>query len=126
MHHTDNLRVAKDILAERAALYGAPEPCFERISQILSVMLGRRVTRWEVTMFHVATKLARMCEPGGKVHGDNYRDAINYLAFAEQFATDKSNAGDAVMLAQVEAEMRQAPEIAKMFAPRTEAGDAAA
>lgn len=47
-------------------------------------MLNTEVTPYEVAMIHVATKMARLQE--SRTVDDHYVDAMNYLAFAAQFA----------------------------------------
>lgn len=49
-----------------------------------SIMLNTEITPYEVTMIHVATKMARLQE--SRSLDDNYVDAMNYLSFAAQFA----------------------------------------
>jgi hypothetical protein len=57
---------------------------FDRISRIVTVMLDRVVTPYEIALIQVATKMARMTANPQKE--DNYVDGVNYLAFAAQFA----------------------------------------
>ena len=78
-----------DMLKEKGQLYGPEEPCFERISVIVSAILGKNISTYDVAMVHHATKLARM--QTARTHRDNYVDGINYLAFAAQFVTRRDS-----------------------------------
>lgn len=83
MEHRQFLEQAYRVLGERGKDYGGIEDNFGRIAAIASVLTGRAVTPFEVTQFHIATKLARSIESPGKA--DNWVDLINYAAFAGQF-----------------------------------------
>ena len=47
-------------------------------------MLNTEITAYEIAMVHVATKMARLQE--SRTVDNHYVDAMNYLAFAAQFA----------------------------------------
>jgi len=49
-----------------------------------SLLLNTEITAYEIAMIHVATKMARLQE--SRAMDDHYVDAMNYLAFAAQFA----------------------------------------
>lgn len=74
---------ASKILGERGQDYGGIEENFARIASIAQLVLNIQVTPYQVAMIHVATKLARMA--GSRDKQDNYVDAINYIAFANDF-----------------------------------------
>lgn len=67
---------------------------FDRISIVASVILNKPISAYDVSMIMVALKLARMQE--ARTYDDNYVDAINYLAFAAQFASSEESIGVAV------------------------------
>jgi len=90
MEHTKSLTEAARILTERANDYGAPGDCFTRIATIASTILGRPVTRYEVSVILAATKMGRATESSHKA--DTWIDAINYLAFANEFVHDGEKA----------------------------------
>ena len=75
---------ATNILQDRGHLYGSVDDLHNDVSIIASVMLGKNISSYDVAMIHVATKMARM--KTSRTHKDNYVDAVNYLAFAAQFA----------------------------------------
>lgn len=75
-------------MQEREPQYGNAILCFDRIANIATQILNTEITPYDVAMIHVATKLARMVESRDK--DDSYIDAINYLAFAAQFAPPAS------------------------------------
>jgi hypothetical protein len=58
--------------------------CFSRIAQIATLMLNKPVTPHDVAMVQLATKLGRLAYNPG--HADSYLDAVNYTAFAAEFA----------------------------------------
>lgn len=72
------------MLKDKGQLYGNEEQMHEEISQIATLLLNKSISTYDVAMIHVATKLARM--KNAREHYDSYVDAINYLAFAAQFA----------------------------------------
>lgn len=86
MEHREILKEAARILTERGEEYGAPEECFDRIANIASEILMRRVSRYEVAVILGSTKLGRAGESALK--DDTWIDEINYFAFAAQFAKD--------------------------------------
>ena len=82
--------------------YGDITDVHEDIANVLTILLGRKYTMYEVAMVHHATKLVRAKRD--KKKPDHYVDGINYLAFAAQF----SGASD------VEQDIK---DIASKFAP---------
>jgi len=77
------LEEAARILKERSEQYGSADECFDRISKLASIILNKEITKYDVAMIHVATKLGRLQET--RWLDDNYIDGVNYLAFAAQF-----------------------------------------
>ena len=74
-------------MIQRGEEYGHLGENFDRISTIASVMLGRRVSNYEIAMMLLAVKLGRMQE--SKHYLDNYMDGINYMAIAAYFLKDE-------------------------------------
>jgi len=83
-NHTDILSQAIHLIRERGLQYGSVEACFDRTAKIATLLLNTEFTAYEIAMVHVATKMARLQE--SRTLDDNYVDAMNYLAFAAQFA----------------------------------------
>jgi hypothetical protein len=128
-HHSEILLEAGRILQERGREYGAPEPCFDTIAQIASAILRKSVTRYDVAVIQLATKLGRISETATK--DDSWIDLVNYAAFAGQFAGERNtttNAAASIQRAEVDVVLRSAvadalgddgaAQIAKKFAPK--------
>lgn len=86
MHHKQSLINAAKIIDERAQQYGAPDTCFEKIARIATAVTGETYNEYDIALVMHCVKLGRMLE--NRKYEDNYIDAINYLAFAGQFAGD--------------------------------------
>lgn len=84
MHHTDVLKTAAATLTDRGNDYGDAAVCFDKIAMIAGVILNRPVSPYEVSIFHIATKLGRAATSPGKT--DTWVDLANYAAFAGQFS----------------------------------------
>jgi tRNA G10 N-methylase Trm11 len=93
-NHTEILSTAAKTLRDRHTQYGPAEMCFDRISQIATLILNKEISPYDVTMIMVALKLGRLQESRGL--DDNYIDGINYMAFAAQFAKAKTSIETAV------------------------------
>ena len=93
-NHTEILMSAGSILKERARQYGPEEACFDRISKLATIILNKPISIYDIAMIHVATKLGRLQE--SRTLDDNYIDAVNYLAFAAQFANSQSSVSTAM------------------------------
>jgi hypothetical protein len=91
MNHKEVLSGAVSLLKQRGDQYGQAEQCFSRISAIASEILKKKISKHDVAMIHVATKLARMAE--SPQLADSYMDAINYMAFAAEFAKAEVSTG---------------------------------
>jgi len=83
MDPIETLKEAINILAERGEEYGETLFCFNRISRLASIMLGRELTEYDIAIIMVAVKMGRLEE--GRNKRDTYIDAINYLAIATEF-----------------------------------------
>ena len=84
MNHKQTLIAAGKILNDRAQEYGGEEACFKRISDLATIVLNKSISEYDVAMILHCVKLGRLQESRQK--DDNYIDAINYLAFAGEFA----------------------------------------
>ena len=114
--HREVLKTSASVLNDRAAQYGDETACFDRIAMIASTILGKNLTAYDISIIMVALKLGRLREARQKV--DTYVDAINYVAFAAQFAAAGSYE-DGI------AEMEDGiAELAAKFAPRRASFDA--
>ena len=89
-NHTDILKQAANILGDRGRRYGSVEECFERCADIATIMLGKQITLYDVSIVMAAMKMARITS--SPTLDDNYIDGINYLAFASQFSTSEEQA----------------------------------
>jgi len=92
MHHKQSLINAAKIIDERAQQYGAPDTCFEKIARIATAVTGETYTEYDIALVMHCVKLGRMLE--NRKYEDNYIDAINYLAFAGQFAGNPTKPGE--------------------------------
>ena len=111
-NHAEILASAVGTLRERGNQYGAIEPCFDRISKLATIILNKPISPYDVAMIEVAVKLGRLQE--ARDLDDNYKDAINYLAFAAQFIDAKPSNE------QIESDIA---EFAKKYAPRPDSGE---
>jgi hypothetical protein len=93
-NHTDILKQAANILGDRGRRYGSVEETFERCANIATIMLGKQITLYDVSIIMAAMKMARITST--PTLDDNYIDGINYLAFASQFSTSEEQAKVAI------------------------------
>jgi hypothetical protein len=91
MKHTDIINEAMTLLAPRGAVYGSVKANHERIARIATELTGKIWGARDVAMVLVAVKLSRIAQSPD--HVDSYIDAINYLSFAGEFATDAGEEG---------------------------------
>lgn len=91
MKHTDILVEANKILRPRGDVYGTVRENHERIARIANELTGHSLLAHDIAMVLVAVKLSRIAQSPD--HVDSYVDAINYLSFAGEFATDASEEG---------------------------------
>ena len=86
----DLLDRAKDLVnGPRNKVYGDPTTNHERIADLWTVILKRRVTTHEVYLMMVALKLSRLIETPG--HEDSWVDMIGYAALGGE---NESTNGD--------------------------------
>lgn len=89
MNPHDVLKDCADLIGERGQDYGGIEDNFRNIADIYFLMTGKECDAFDVSMMMVAVKIARMRQSPYK--SDNYKDAINYLAFAHELRPNKEN-----------------------------------
>lgn len=86
MRHTDIIAEAIRVLGPRGDVYGTVRGNHERIARIANELTGHSLSARDIAMVLVAVKLSRIAQSPD--HVDSYVDAINYLSFAGEFATD--------------------------------------
>jgi hypothetical protein len=91
MKHTDIITEAMTLLAPRGAVYGSVKANHERIARIANEITGKSLLAHDIAMILLAVKLSRIAQSPD--HVDSYIDAINYLSFAGEFATDAGEEG---------------------------------
>lgn len=87
MKHLEITSEALKLLAPRGAVYGTVRENHERIARIASELTKAPLGAFDVAMVMLAVKLSRIAQSPD--HVDSYVDAINYLSFAGEFATDE-------------------------------------
>ena len=95
-------------MGDRGRRYGSVEECFDRCAKIATIILGKQVTLYDVSIIMMAMKMARMTSTPSL--DDNYVDGINYMAFASQFSTSEEQAKVALE--------EDIAAMARKFAPR--------
>ncbi len=103
MHHQDLLSAAKATISQRGQEYGDALPSFVRAANIASAILNRKVTAFDVSVVMMAVKMSRLANQ--REHEDSWVDLAAYVAFAAQFAAPHTSDFDAVVNAQVEADL---------------------
>lgn len=91
MKHIEIIREALGVLEPRGAVYGGVRENHDRIADIANAITGLNLTAHNIAMVLVAVKLSRILQSPD--HADSYVDAINYLSFAGEFATDAVGEG---------------------------------
>lgn len=86
MKHVDIIAEAIRVLKPRGDVYGTVRGNHERIARIANELTGHSLSAHDIAMVLVAVKLSRIAQSPD--HVDSYVDAINYLSFAGEFATD--------------------------------------
>ena len=84
MNHKEILYKAASILNERDKMYGDVTPLFENAAQLASIMTGKDLTKYDISVVMEAIKLAR--RRANPKLADHYIDNVNYTAFSAQFA----------------------------------------
>lgn len=98
MNHKDILYKAATILNDRGKDYGDIAPMFEDVATIASIVLGKEITKYDVTTIMEVLKLRRRRE--NPKLADNYADNVNYTAFSAQFALNDHEGDTPAALAQ--------------------------
>lgn len=86
MNHIQILGDAVAILRDRNEQYGDVGDVFERACTIFELITGVKMSRYHASLFLHSLKLARMRKSPMKL--DNYKDGINYVAFAAEFTNE--------------------------------------
>jgi hypothetical protein len=84
MNHKEILYKAASTLNERDKIYGDITPLFENAAQLASIMTGKDLTKYDISVVMEAIKLAR--RRANPKLADHYIDNVNYTAFSAQFA----------------------------------------
>ena len=84
MNHKDILYKAADLLNERGAVYGDIEEMFRDTATMATIVLGKKITPYDVTTIMEMLKLRR--RRSSPQLADSYIDNVNYTAFSAQFA----------------------------------------
>lgn len=87
MDHKDILTKSATILNQRSEQYGDMREVMHRASLHSTLIMGKKITPYEVCVVMHALKLARI--PSNLELMDNFVDGINYMAFAGEFAKDE-------------------------------------
>lgn len=109
-------------MGDRGRRYGSVEETFDRCAKLATIILGKHVTLYDVSIILAAMKMARISST--PTLEDNYIDGINYLAFASQFSTSEEQAKvaleeDIAAMARKFAPRRVEPD-ANQVAPQTQ------
>ena len=91
MKHSHITNEALKILSARGDVYGTVRENHERIARIANEITGKSLLAHDIALILLAVKLSRIAQSPD--HADSYIDAINYLSFAGEFATDAGEEG---------------------------------
>ena len=91
MKHHEMMTKASGLVADRGKVYGTIRQNHEKIAKIASALLNYQVDAHDILMIMVAVKLSRIAQTPD--HVDSYLDALNYLSFAGEIATDGGEEG---------------------------------
>lgn len=89
MEHKAIIEGALGLLQPRGSQYGTVHGNHKLIAALASALIGQKLTPRDIALVMVAVKLSRMRVSPDNV--DHYMDAINYLAFAGEFSTEKKD-----------------------------------
>jgi len=115
MNHKDVLYKSVSILNERGSNYGDIEEMFTDAALMASIVLGKDITKYDVTTIFEMVKLRR--RRANPKLADNYIDNINYTAFSAQFALNDTEGEKpaAVATQPVDEDLPYAQEISVHF-----------
>jgi hypothetical protein len=85
------MQAAAGLVAERGAVYGTIRNTHQKIANLSMLLTGVPLTAHDILMIMVAVKLSRIAQTPN--HLDSYLDALNYLSFAGEIATDAVEQG---------------------------------
>ena len=86
MKHNEMMKAASELVAPRGSVYGPIRENHEQIAELATAMTGIALDAHDILMIMVAVKLSRIRST--PEHVDSYLDALNYLSFAGEIATD--------------------------------------
>ena len=86
MTHDELMKKAAELVAPRGNVYGTIRENHDKIAMIASALTGIDLSAHDILMIMVAVKLSRIAKTPD--HVDSYLDALNYLSFAGEIATD--------------------------------------
>ena len=92
MNRTDILDAARDAIAGRQEIYGAPENSFAGIAALWSAYLGQHVAPLDVALMMALLKIARA--KGTPGHTDSLVDIAGYAACAVEARVTPPPAGN--------------------------------
>ena len=115
MNHKDVLYKSVSILNERGSNYGDIDEMFTDAALMASIVLGKDITKYDVTTIFEMVKLRR--RRANPKLADNYIDNINYTAFSAQFALNDTEGEKpaAVATQPVDEDLPYAQEISVHF-----------
>lgn len=91
MNHDEMLKQAAALVRPRGSVYGGIRENHEKIARIAQELTGIPLSAHNILMIMVAVKLSRIAQT--RDHVDSHLDAINYLSFAGEIATDAGAEG---------------------------------
>jgi hypothetical protein len=91
MKHSDMMNEAAKLVTPRGNIYGDIRENHEQIAKIATQLTGVELDAHNILMIMVAVKLSRIARTPD--HVDSYLDALNYLSFAGELATDAVGEG---------------------------------
>jgi len=92
MKHTDIINGALDTLKPRGAAYGDVRENHDHIASLASTLTRKELSARDIALVLLAVKLGRMTT--SPELADHYVDAVNYLAFAGEFAMSSGTKSD--------------------------------
>ena len=87
MKYSDLLHACSSTTIDRSTEYGDPIETHENAAKLATTVLGREFSGRDVVMIMHLVKLSRMRKSPGNL--DHYLDAINFLSYAADFATEE-------------------------------------
>jgi hypothetical protein len=91
MTHDEMMKEAAKLVAPRGNVYGDIRTNHEQIAKIATQLTGIELSAHDILMIMVSVKLSRIAKTPD--HVDSYLDALNYLSFAGEIATDGGSEG---------------------------------